>query len=395
MSEDSYTEVTSESWFSRIGGAFKGILLGLVLFIAAFPLLFWNEGRAVKTYKTLQEGGGAVISVPADKVDPANEGKLIHLNGKAVTEATLSDPVFGVTANALKLRREVEMYQWHESSKSETKKKLGGSTETVTEYSYRKDWASHAVSSSGFKKIEGHENPGSLPYESDEQVADTVTVGAFTLPSSLVGKIGSSQPLSVSGDIPLPEELASQAKRHDGGFYIGADPASPQVGDVRIRFSIVPPTEVSLAAQQRGNTLGPYQTGAGGTIELLQEGSHTAAAMFQKAQSDNTLVTWLLRAGGFILMWIGLNLIFKVLSVLTDVLPFLGGIVGAGTGIIAFLIAAVLSLITVAVAWIVYRPLFGIILLAAAVGVAVLIKGRLGVAKQQSAAAVPPPLPQS
>ena len=38
MSEDSFTEVTTESWLGRIGGALKGIVFGLVLFIIAhFP----------------------------------------------------------------------------------------------------------------------------------------------------------------------------------------------------------------------------------------------------------------------------------------------------------------------------------------------------------------------
>ena len=54
MSQDRFTEVTSQSWLSRIGGAIKGVLMGFVLFILAFPLLFWNEGRAVTTYKTLK-----------------------------------------------------------------------------------------------------------------------------------------------------------------------------------------------------------------------------------------------------------------------------------------------------------------------------------------------------
>lgn len=390
MSEDNYTEVSSESWFSRIGGAFKGIIFGLVLFIAAFPLLFWNEGRAVKTYKTLKEGGGAVVSVPADRVDSANEGKLVHLSGKAVTEATLTDPVFGVSASALKLRREVEMYQWHESSKSETKKKLGGGTETVTEYSYSKVWSKNAISSSSFKKSAGHENPGAMPYESEELVADKVTLGAFTLSPSLVGMISGPQPLPVSSDLPLPEELAGKAKRHDGGLYLGADPASPQVGDVRITFETVPPQDISLIAQQTKGSFEPYKATTGEHIELLETGIKTAEAMFQKAQRDNVFLTWIVRAVGFILMFAGLSMIFKVLSVVADVLPFLGSVVGAGTGIISFLIAAVLSLITVAVAWIVYRPLLGVLLLAAAAGLIVLVKGKLGKAKVQ---AVPPPPP--
>ncbi|MCW5200176.1 TMEM43 family protein, partial [Desulfobulbus sp. F1] len=312
--------------------------------------------------------------------------------GKAVTEATLTDPIFAVSANALKLRREVEMYQWQESSKSETKKKLGGSTETVTEYSYSKIWSSHAISSASFKKS-GHENPHSMPYHSEELVADNVTLGAFTLPSSLVSKISGSQALPISSELSLPQELEGKAKRHDGGFYLGADPSSPQVGDVRITFETVPPTDVSLAAQQVGSSFAPYQASTGGTIELLQAGTHTAAAMFDKAQSDNKLLTWILRAVGFFLMFAGLGMIFKVLSVLADVLPFLGNVIGAGTGIISFLIAAVLSLITIALAWVVYRPIFGIILLAVAVGLIILVKGKLGTAKKQATAAMPPPPP--
>ncbi|MCI5137675.1 MAG: hypothetical protein D3922_04495 [Candidatus Electrothrix sp. AR1] len=150
------------------------------------------------------------------------------------------------------------------------------------------------------------------------------------------------------------------------------------------------PTEVSIVAQQNSSGLGPYHAQAGGDIELLQVGMHTAEAMFQKAQSDNTILTWALRAAGFFLMMIGLSMIFKVFSVLADVLPFLGSIVEAGTGFIAFLLAGVLSLITIAVAWIVFRPLLGIILLAIAVGLIVLIGGKIKAGKASKAQAVPP-----
>jgi hypothetical protein len=100
-------------------------------------------------------------------------------------------------------------------------------------------------------------------------------------------------------------------------------------------------------------------------------------------------------------MMIGLSMIFKVFSVLADVLPFLGSIVEAGTGFIAFLLAGVLSLITIAVAWIVFRPLLGIILLAVAGGLIVLIGGKIkaGKARKTGTAgntqAVPPPPPPS
>jgi hypothetical protein len=80
-------------------------------------------------------------------------------------------------------------------------------------------------------------------------------------------------------------------------------------------------------------------------------------------------------------MLVGLGMILKPLSVVADVVPILGNIVGAGIGFVAFLISAVLSLTTIAIAWIVYRPLLGGLLLVAAVALVVVIKGRLNSAK--------------
>jgi len=80
--------------------------------------------------------------------------------------------------------------------------------------------------------------------------------------------------------------LKGKAKVHDTGFYIGADPLSPQLGDVRIEFKVVKPTEASVIAKQVGNTFVPYRTKAGGAIELLATGGHTADAMIQKEQDN-------------------------------------------------------------------------------------------------------------
>jgi hypothetical protein len=162
---------------------------------------------------------------------------------------------------------------------------------------------------------------------------------------------------------------------------MGTDPAAPQIGDTRITFKVANPTEVSVIAKQTGKTFTPYATKAGGTIELLQTGVHTAAEMIQKAQADNSMMTWILRLVGFVLMLAGLAMMLKPLSVIADVVPFLGSIVGAGIGFIAFLISAVLSLTTIAIAWIVYRPLLGGILIVVAVGLVVVIKGKLSAKK--------------
>ena len=385
MSNDNFTEVTSESWFSRLGGAIKGILVGIVLIIAALILLFWNEGRSVKEYKTLQEGASSVVSVASDAVDPANAGKLIHTTGKADTKAVLSDPIFGVSANALQLRRVTEMYQWQETSQSETQKKLGGGEETKTTYSYTKTWSASVINSSNFRIPEEHQNPATMPYESNTQVADAVSLGKFSLPSSLVERIDETKPLFIQAADIKNTQLPTGIKLQAGSFYSGADPATPQIGDQRITFEVVNPMEVSVIAKQVRNTLEPYTTSVGGEIELLETGIHSADAIIQHAQDSNVILTWILRLIGFILLVIGINMEFKVLSVIADVLPIAGDIIGAGTGIIAFLLAIIFALVTIATAWIFYRPLLAIILLATVVGVITVIKLKLN--KQSKIAA--------
>ncbi len=154
-----YTEVTNENVFQRLGSSIKNVLVGLILFAISFPLLWWNEGRSVETYKRLQEGAGAVVEVSADEIDSNREGGLVHISGMASTDAILEDPVFGISANAIRLSRDVEMYQWDEDRDTDTKTKVGGGKETVTTYTYDKVWANHLIDSSGFSDPAAPKNP--------------------------------------------------------------------------------------------------------------------------------------------------------------------------------------------------------------------------------------------
>ena len=67
-------------------------------------------------------------------------------------------------------------------------------------------------------------------------------------------------------------------------------------------------------------------------------------------------------------MVLGISMVLKPLSVLADVIPVLGDVVGAGTGIIALLAGLALSSITIALAWIGYRPLIALVLLGVGAG---------------------------
>lgn len=383
---DRFTVTTSKSWFSRLAESIKSVLVGLILFVAAFPILFWNEGRAVKTARSLEEGAGSVVSVAADPVAPGNEGKLVHVSGPISTDGPVADEDLGVQADAVKLLRNVSMYQWIEEKKSETRKKLGGGEETVTTYTYKKDWSTSPVDSSAFQETAGHENPGEFPLPSATFVADPVHLGAFTLSEEQLGQLNEATdlPVDAAAAESLPEGMEATVDK--GAFYMGADPATPAIGDVRISFQVVNPAQASVVGVQTASSFAPYAAEAGDTILLVEEGTHTSAEMFQTAQSANTVMTWILRGGGFLAMVLGLFLVFRPLSVLGDVVPFIGSLLGVGVGLFALIVGFALSSITIAVAWFFVRPLLGIGLLVLAVGGVVwLLKANKK--KQQQAAA--------
>ena len=360
-------------------------------------LLFWGESRSVKRYKALKSAGGAVVEVASNKVDPAMEGKLIHISGEAKTSGPLADPEFGISEEAIKLIRKVEMYQWVEQVDSKTENKVGGGTETKKTYSYDREWRGSHVDSSKFKVTNQHQNPPKMPYDSATHVAEGVTVGAFTLPKFLISKISGSEQLAIESLAKLPAEMRAKARLNAGNIYFGADPAAPAVGDVRVSFSVVLPGPVSVMAQQKGNSFVSYETKTG-NVDLLQRGTVPAADMVQSAQDANKVLTWGIRIGGFFLLLIGFGLILKPISVFASVLPFLGRIAEAGMGLVSFLLAAIVWTITVAIAWIVARPLIGIAILVVTVVLVVLAIVKLRKAPPAPTmpqSSTPPPMDES
>src|SRR5216684_1809447 len=362
---DTFTSTTSTSWGSNLFGSIKSVFFGFILFVVSVPLLFWNEGRAVRTSKGLTEGLGAVVSVPADSVDAGKEGKLIHISGAVKTDAPVADDELAVQTTAVKLIRTVEMFQWKEHEKSESRSKIGGGTETVKTWEYKKEWANGRIDSSQFKHPEDHENPPAPPFETKTFVANQVTARAFSMSPEQIGQLTNATrlPDDAAAAEKLPDDVRDKFKVADGKFYQGEDPATPKVGDVRVSFQVVNPTTVSLVGVQTGQSFTPYQTATGTTILLVEEGSLTAPQMFKKAQDANTFMTWLIRLGGFFLMFLGIFMLFRPIVVFADVVPLFGTMLGAGIGLFAFLGAAILSFITIAIAWVVYRPVIGITML--------------------------------
>ncbi len=402
-----YTETTQTSWGSRLGSAFKGILTGIVLVVVGTILLYWNEGRTVKTGGAINEARSVAVKVDdISRADPALAGKVIYATGRADTQDVLEDPIFGAKATAINISRRVEYYQWQEHSRQETRKKLGGGEETVTTYTYTREWVDGPTDSGAFKDPDYQgRNKVLAEYKDETLYAPRVTFGAYTLQDFLKCSIGGAVPLDIVldeerkkaifeglsveagplGNATLRGGVSSSVQPQDryvhvqgNVLYLGEKPGSPQIGDVRVTFTQTPPADVSIIAQVAGNTFEEFTASNGYTFSRLEMGTVGMERMFAGAESDNATMAWILRVVGTIVVIVGLGTILHPLSVIADVIPILGSIVGAGTGFVAFLLGLAWSLLVIAVAWIRFRPVLAMSLLG---GVVVLlgllfVKGR-------------------
>lgn len=356
-------KVTSRSWGDRIGKSVSGVLGGLTLVAAMVTMLFWNERSAVDTQRALDEGAEIVVSVNADYVYSFNEGELVHVSGKAKA-GTLQDADFGVATLALRLERAVEMYQWIETSRTETKKNLGGTETEVTTYSYKQDWSRQPRDSSRFQDAQNHQNP-QMVFRDQTYLADDATLGAFKIGDAVLSSVGGAQPLRIAPSEAVKVQQAvgsgTVATVLDGSIYLSADPGHPKLGDYRITYSYVPVREISVVGRQSDEGLAPYRTEAGNSLLLVQTGLVPAAEMFQTAADSNSTTTWIFRAVGLVFLIIGFATILAPIGVLASVVPFLGSIANTGTGIIAVILGTTLGSLTIATAWLLYRPITALV----------------------------------
>ena len=365
---DQFTEVTTQGWLQRLGGSLVAALIGLILVPASIVLLYWNEGRAVDAIRALNRGAAAIFEVDAAQVDPQGNGKLVHVSGMMQPTTPARDPVFGVTGDGLlRLSRTVEMYQWKEETHSQAQQSVGGSKTTETTYTYQHVWSDQPIASGQFKVRDGHQNPP-MQVRSATFNAGEVKLGAYRVDPSLLNKVANFAPLQPQSAPPAGYQASGDA------FYRGADPGQPAIGDIRATFTAIPAQTVSVAAAQSNGVLTSYRDQNGYTIALAETGVVSASALFHDEQKSESQMTWILRGVGFVLMLIGFVCMTRPLTMLFAVLPFLESLVGAGAFLAALTLAVPITLLTIAFAWIVHRPVIGGLLVLGAIAAVYLLR---------------------
>ena len=438
-----YQEVTTTGYGTRVGNSFKAIGSGFLMFVLGTALLWWNEGRAVKTEKMLDEAGNAYVEMEnPNKKDASLEGELICGTAMATTEDSLVDAQFGIGAKAISIRRNVEYYQWVEHSQTKREDKLGGKEVTTTTYTYTKEWVSSPIESSDFHDP-AYQNKNSVltTVDESEQWAENVKWGAYTLSESLFHRISSreaidlaiaedllkqfdkstqaayerahgvvntainkisqpAQPVQQPAQVAIPDsikallpdsvrakldsiqavtdslnkQMANAENKKDLQYvhqasnvlYFGRVPGSPEVGDVRVTFEKVVPAKVTIMAVVDGDSFKPYKAKNGKRFQTLVMGKKSGDEIIEGEKEANNMILWALRILGIVIIIGGLKGIFGFLETILKVVPFIAGIFGWGVGIVCTVVGIVWSLIVIALAWLFYRPVLAICLLAIA-----------------------------
>ncbi|MBN2134253.1 MAG: TMEM43 family protein [Acidobacteria bacterium] len=412
-----FTETTSTGWGKNIGDSIKGVLFGVLLFLASFVVLWTNEGR-----QDMSEAAKDCEPISAEKSAPDMEGKPVAVTAKLVSEQMLGDPGFLKPGAYLTLSRHVEMFAWVEETSSRSEKKLGGGTETVTEYNYVEKWTSSPTATGNFKHPEGHENPV-LTLENKSFSTDVAKIGIYSVDLSRLSLPGES-PLNLTGGVlefavPEQQQGFSQAATQGSGFTLSQDNSGtttanndwwgnqgsttaaagnmrlegnyiyigngsiqqPQLGDIRISYTMLEnDIRVTIFGQLSGSSIVPF----------MYEGEHRLFRAFRSEReeaiaamhTEYKTVGWLLRIVGFMMMWIGLTMFFGPINAILDVVPFLGKV---GRGIVSFVMfipALILSVLTVLVSMIFHNTIILIITLVVVAGITAFLIMR---GKQESA----------
>jgi len=144
---------------------------------------------------------------------------------------------------------------------------------------------------------------------------------------------------------------------------------------LRISYKVIPSgTSISIIGKQKPDNTLTYMTVKDKAVYLQQDGIKDKDEMLYSFRQGNKLLTNILRVVGWFLMFIGLNALISPLVTIFKVVPFIEKIVGSLTGGVVFLITLALSLLTIAVAWLAYRPILSIGLLAVACGITFALK---------------------
>jgi hypothetical protein len=358
---------SEDNILQRLINSVVGVIIGIILFFLSFVVLWWNEGNVIAQKGALDEMKRAMVKVSAEEAGAKTNGKLVYTHATLKSGEKLGDAPYVKPGGYLAMERVVEMYQWIEKEERESSRNLGGGRSTRTTYSYSMGWAPGRVESERFQ-MGGHTNPP-LSIDPKKRVVAKSSFGKYD-GAGVLEQLPVSQSLSVTKDMLAPTKDKSQTL-NKGLIYIKKNPANAAdaIGDVRISYRVVKQGDYTVMARQfPGLKLGKYRAKNGKENFLVAEGQKSAAQMITTEKENASDMAMIFRVVGFLMMWIGLNLLTGPIVTLLDVIPFLGTAGRFVLGLVWAAVAFVLSAVTIVVSMIAHHPVVLTLFLLAGAG---------------------------
>ena len=260
------------------------------------------------------------------------------------------------------------VYQWVERSTTHRRRDTVGGGETeFKEISYHPEWRGDHVSSNSFKDSHVHHNP---PFDTPDATftADRVRVGPYSLSDGIVAAL----PAQSAVFLKETDTVRTGYKGITEAFT--GNPSYPSVGDLRVHWTYTPEGTVSVLAVLDGSGA-LVSSRHNSQLPLVSLGTKSIDDLLAEKEATNAIVTWALRFLGWLLMFCGLCLIAEPANIVADILPPIGWATRSVTSFASLAVSLSFSLVTMAMAWIAYRPLYGGTLLAVAFGLCLFARG--------------------
>jgi|AGTN01.2.fsa_nt_gi Protein of unknown function (DUF1625). len=383
MSE-TYTQTETTSGGETLLFSVLAFIIGITGICYSIRYQFDSETKELKKEQALASGSHLVASLTPETA-ASMEGKLVYYTADAKADQAVKDPITGVNANALRLSRRVESYSWVESSDSDTKNiPILGGTRTTTTYTYKKEWTKHPVDSSKFHyHIDTHANPKPVLTTQDFN-AGRVLAGNYVIPHTMLEKVpinDSLDPKAALNVATLTTKLKRPVHLADSVIYIGKDSSHPEVGDLKVTYYEAPNGPVSVVAQKSKNTFVPFPT-RGADVFLIQPGIVPVKSVFKHAQEELQEDIFGKRCLGLLCTWIAAFLLLAPFRRVFEPIPFISDLADEMSVWLSVIAAFVVNGLMLAGIWLVFKPGFALLVVAAVVVISFVVSGAASLFKR-------------
>ena len=331
-----------------LSGAITILALGLAL-------LGWNETRALGQSTGTGAAIASAVHIDVNRIDPANEGHLVFATGTAGSSGRIFDDELDISfTDAIAVRREVEMFQWVEST-----------TGAHASADYSQAWSGKRNDASSFRRAAGHVNPP-MKISGTDWTADSTRLGSFEIGSAAALLLRDAQAVQ-------PPSVPRGWIRRGDYLVLSTDPQTPRLGDLRVRYFIVKSgTQVSVLARQSGDRFAPYRLRDGTDLFALRQGKLEGERLVAGDNHASQASLWILRAISALMIWCGILLSIKPLATMSTAPLHPSVAAPAPRALAAFTVALPLASLIAAATWLFDSPVQAALLILGSLAVSAL-----------------------